>query len=231
MTDAKVEKIYILTYSDRLQQQLDKNHKFTIPVNAETYTRSLKVDYDIRREPGSQKTEARFISTIPEELKLDFVLDGTNTIEGYGYPGMDVQAQVKLLLDTVYYMDGETHRPRFLKVFWGKQIAFPCVMSNLDLNYVLFNADGSPLRVKVSATFLNYRAREANEREQSKASPDLTHHRVFKQGDRLDLFSFKIYQEPKYMLQVARQNNLTSFKRVPVGKEIYFPPFDKSEVS
>ncbi|MEC5143305.1 hypothetical protein [Chitinophaga sp. 212800010-3] len=231
MSDAKLEKIYILTYTDKLQQQLDKGHKFTVPVNAETYTRTLKVDYDIRREPGSQKTEARFISTIPEELKLDFVLDGTDTIEGYGYAGMSVQDQVKLLLDTVYRMDGETHRPRFLKVFWGREVAFPCVMSNLDLNYVLFNADGSPLRVKVSATFLNYMAKEANDREQHKSSPDLTHYRVFKQGDRLDLYSFNIYQDPKYMLQVAMQNQLTTFRRVPIGKEIYFPPFDKSETS
>ena len=55
------------------------------------------------------------------------------------------------------------------------------------------------------------------------------HHRVIKQGDRLDLMTYGIYNDPKYFLQVAKANGLTSIRRLQPGNDIYFPPFNKNE--
>jgi hypothetical protein len=97
------------------------------------------------------------------------------------------------------------------------------------LNHTLFNSDGSPLRAKLTATFLNYKAREERLAEEGQRSPDLTHYRKVKQGDRLDLMSYRIYNDSKYFLQVGRANQLTSIRNIQPGSEIYFPPFAKNE--
>lgn len=212
----------------------DPAKKFVTPINPESFTKNFKIDLDTRRGHGNQGTELRFKSTVPEELKLEFVLDGSGTMEGYGgenttYKDKPVHEQLDDLLQCVYNFDGEIHRPRFLIVFWGSEIDFRCVLSNLDINYTLFNPAGEPLRAKINATFLNYKAREERLAEERRNSPDLTHYRKVEQSDRLDLMTHKIYNDSKYFLQVAKANALTSVRNVPPGLDLFFPPFNKNE--
>ena len=204
--------------------------KFTLSVNPESYTKNYKVEYDLQRGQGNQGTDGRFKSTAPEELRLDFYFDGTNTIEGYANAGKykSVEEELKAFLDTVYNMAGEIHRPRFLQVVWGT-LDFPCILKNLDLNYTLFQDDGKPLRIKVAATFLNYIAQRERVQRERKRSPDLTRIRNVKQGDRLDYMTFQTYGDANLVMQVAKANNLTTFRQLKGGVDLRFPPLDKTE--
>ena len=136
-------------------------------------------------------------------------------MEGYHITsqGKSVKEQLENFKKCVYDFKDTIHRPRFLRVFWGAELNFPCVLSNLDINYTLFNTDGSPLRVKITATFLNYLAQIARMAAERTNSPDLTHYNLSKQGDRLDLLTYKIYNDSNYFLQVARVNKLSTVRR------------------
>lgn len=226
-----LQKFVIRSFANRDFTGEDRDRKFTAPVNPESFTKNLKIDHDVRRGHGNHGTEVTFKSTVPEELRLEFILDGTRTIEGYveEYKNLPVHDQLKKFLKCAYDFDGEIHSPRFLIIFWGSEIDFRCVLSNLDINYTLFNPDGTPLRAKLSATFLNYMAREERLANERQSSPDLTHYRKIKQGDRLDLMAFTIYNDPKYFLQVGKVNSLSSIRNIKPGSELYFPPFDKNE--
>ena len=125
-------------------------------------------------------------------------------------------------------MNGDIHRPHFLKLKWGDGIKFQCILSNLDLNYTLFEPSGDPLRVKVTATFLNFIAQKEREARQRNRSPDLTHSRQIKAGDRLDLMTQKIYKDPAFVTQIARVNGLSTFRTLEPGKELIFPPLNKT---
>lgn len=231
MSDNRLQKLVIRSFANNDFTGEDTERQFTTPINPESFTKNFKVELDTRRGHGNSGTNPGFKSTVPEELKLEFILDGTATMENYvdQYKYMNVHDQLQEFLNCAYNFDGEIHRPRFLIVFWGSEIDFRCVLSNLDLNYTLFNPDGTPLRVKVTATFLNFVARQERLARERKASPDLTHYRKVKQGDRLDLLTFQIYNDPKYLMQVAKANELSSIRKVKPGIELYFPPFDKNE--
>ena len=208
---------------------------FTMPINPESFTKNYAIALDKRTGHGNQGTDPRYKRTEPEELKLEFILDGTQTMEGYGGEDRDMKAmpvheQIIKFLDSVYIMDEEIHRPKFLLLIWGSEIRFRCILSNLDINHTLFNESGKPLRAKLTATFLNYKEREAREAEQKKRSPDLTHYRKVKQGDRLDLMTFRIYNDSKYFLQVAKANALTHLRNIQPNLDLYFPPFEKNEL-
>jgi hypothetical protein len=241
MSDSPLAKLIIYSFEDRNFSDSDKDlekagKKFSVPINPESFTKNFKVDVDIRRGHGSNGTEIRFKSTAPEELKLDFILDGTHTMEGYG--GSDksnpffrkpVTEQLELFMGCVYKYEGKIHRPRFLMLLWGSEIRFRCVLTNLDVNHTLFNAQGEPLRVRLSATFMDYKTRAERIASDKPKSADLTHYRRVKHGERLDLLSSKIYNNPKYFLQVAKANALGSVRRIQPGSELYFPPFEKTE--
>lgn len=209
----------------------DKSKLFTTPVNPESFTKNYKVELDSQRGHGQPSTNPKYKSSAPQELRIEFILDGTNMIEGYTdeYKKLDVHSQLKKLLECVYDISQEIHRPRFLNVQWGSEINFNCVLSGLDINHTLFNPDGSPLRVKINASFIHYVSPEeqAKGKNQGK-SADLTHYKQVKQGDRLDLLTYNVYNNSKYFLQIARVNDLTSVRNLKPGLQIYLPPLDKS---
>ena len=228
----QLKKLEIRSFANR--DFTDEGRKFVTPINPESFSKNYKVELDTRRGHGNHGAEARFKSTAPEELRLEFVLDGTQTVEGYGgenqaYKEKPVHDQLEDFLCCVYHFDGEIHRPRFLIVFWGSEINFRCVLSNLDINYTLFDPGGKPIRVKINATFLRHQAREERLARERCSSPNLTHYRKVKQSDRLDLLTYEIYNDPKYFLQVGQANALTSVRNIKPGRELYFPPFDKNE--
>ncbi|WP_062057011.1 CIS tube protein [Aquimarina longa] len=232
--NGKLAKVLIHIYEEEDFQSNSKVALKTIslPVNPESLTQNYKVELTKQQGQGNQGTGPGYKATAPEELKLDFIFDGTNTIQGYSYNNSkerSVKEQLKVFMDAVYYMNGKIHRPNFLKVQWG-DLVFPCTLSSLDLNYTLFESNGDPLRVKASASFVKYISQKERVAREKKKSPDLTHAEQVKAGDRLDNMAYNIYNDVKYVIQIAKANQLTSFRKVVPGKELIFPPLDKTGI-
>ena len=235
MSDNKgLRKLVIKSYANRDFTGEDPKRMFTTPINPESFSQTYKVNVDTQNGQGNDGSEARYKSTAPEELRLEFILDGTQTMEGYGgensdYINMPVHEQLNGFKKCVYDMDGSIHRPRFLIVHWGSEIDFRCVLTNLDLSFSLFDPDGTPLRVKINANFLRHKSREEIQAESRKTSPDLTHYVKAKQSDRLDLMAYNIYNDSKYFLQVGSVNSIINLRHLKPGLKLLFPPFDKNE--
>lgn len=219
----KLEKITIRPYTDKGKQQAVKP-VFVIPINPETYSQNYKIVTEQRRTGGNQGSAPTYKLTTPEQLKLDFVLDNTGTIEGNLLDGTPVRQQVADLLGTVYYMQGESHRPPLLKINWGELTTFECMLTSLDVNYILFARSGDPLRAKVSATFTQHIEDKKRTRIQDKRSPDLTRIVRISDGDTLPLLCHKHYNDASYYQKVAYVNDLVSVRSVKAGDELKFPP-------
>jgi hypothetical protein len=231
-----LEKLQIYSFTDR-NFSIDAadggtvTPAFIAPINPESFTRNFKVAHDVQRASGNSGQRVTFKFTEPEELRLEFILDGTATVEGYWpeYKTLPVHDQLQKFMDCAYSYNGGIHRPNFLLIIWGSEIKYKCVLKNLDINFTLFHPDGTPIRAKITATFLDYVAEETRLANERRSSPDLTHFRQVKQSDRLDLMTNSIYNNPKYLMQVAKVNTLTTIRKVKPGTELYFPPFDKNE--
>ena len=230
-SDSALSKMVIHSFSDKDFQQEEKDKLFTVPINPESFTRNYKVDLDNRTGHGQPGTQPGYKSSSPEELKVDFILDGTGTVEGYPaqYDKKSVHAQLKAFLDCVYTFNGAIHRPNFVIVIWGSEIRFPGTVSSVDLNHTLFLPNGTPLRVKVSVTFVQSESDKARVAAANLQSPDLTHYHRVQRGDRLDLLTYSKYNDPNYFLQVGRVNNLVTVRKIAPPQELYFPPFAQNE--
>jgi hypothetical protein len=228
-----LNKVIIRVYTDKNTTTVDSTKSFTLPINPEQYSQNFRLEYDSRRGHGRDGSSGRYKSTAPEELRLEFVFDGTNTVQGYAQAGKTVKIQIKEFLGIVYYLDGKVHRPRLIQINWGDYLVFPCYLTNLDINYTLFEEDGDPLRAKLNCTFNKYLDREISQRQDRNSSPDLTHLRLVQPGERLDLMTYEIYNDPKYVLQIAQANGLTSFRNIKsiIGQEVQFPPLQKDDQS
>jgi hypothetical protein len=234
MADSKsgpLSKMTIHSFDKNDFQKEDKDLMFITPINPETFTKTSHIELEMSRAHGRPGTDPKYKSTAPEELKIDFVLDGTKTMEGYveQYKNMEVTKQIKAFTDCVYKYEGKIHRPRFLIIRWGSEVRFPCVLSHMDISYSLFLPNGNPLRAKISATFVRYETPVATAAAARMSSADLTHQRTSQAGDRLDYLTFTIYDTTTYVLQVAKANDLTSIRRLKPGLGLIFPPINKTD--
>jgi hypothetical protein len=226
-----LSKLIIHSFEKNDFKKEDAKLTFTTPINPETFTKTNHIELDTSRGHGQPGTNPKYKSTAPEELKIEFVLDGTKTMEGYveKYKNVEVTEQIRNFTDCVYKYEGKIHRPRFLIVHWGSEIRFPGVLSHMDINYTLFSPNGNPLRAKITATFVKYESEQAIAAAARMSSPDLTHFRTVRAGDRLDLMAFNIYNDSGLLMQVARTNDLVSIRKLRAGQELFFPPIDKNE--
>lgn len=228
-------KLTFHAYMDKnfTDQVPDPYFEFKVPVNPETFTKNYKVELDTRSPHGSSGVAPNFKKIGPQEFKVEFLFDGTNTIEGYlgnktdNGDDVSVQDQLHNFMKCVYEFDGDIHKPHYLIIFWGSEIEFHGVLSNLDVNYTLFDPTGFPIRVKINATFMNYLTDKTRLAKKKNSSPDLTHYKKVQQGDRLDLMTYKIYKDSKYFQKVAYSNGLSSIRNLKVGTNLKFQPLDQ----
>lgn len=243
-SNGSLTKLQITAYSDPEMQKkvegLPGGNDFVTLVNPEKYSQSFRVEYDEEQASGSSAKAMQYIRTLPDALDLEFLFDRTgifkdnpktNLSTGKEDPSAKakedgVDADLRRFKAIVLDYNGDTHKPNFLKIVWGSLI-FECVLFDLNVEYKLFGADGKPLRAIAKAKFKNFTPIAKQVAKEDKKSPDLTHARVVVEGDTLPLMTARIYGDPKYYLEVARVNKLTSFRKLVAGQQILFPPIQK----
>jgi hypothetical protein len=222
-----VEKVVIRPYLTQTKDE-KAGKDFTIPINPETYSQAYKIESKSKSTGGNEGSTPEYKFTTPEQLKLDFTLDNTGTIEGNILDGTPLPKQVESLLNVVYKMQGKSHRPSILQIQWDL-FTFDCVLASIDINYVLFKQNGEPLRAKISATFTQHKDPKLRARKEDKQSPDLTHTVKIAQDDNLPLLSYRNYGDPSLYVQLAYVNRLMSIRSLKTGDELLFPPVRSSE--
>lgn len=205
--NGKLVKVLIHAYSDEeLKKKSNlKPNPISLPVNPESFTQNFKMELNFLKGLD-QRIQMNYNGIKPEELRLDFVFDGTDLIQGYKYNSANksVKAQLEIFLKTVYEMNKTVHKPRFLQVQWGKFL-FPCILSNLDLNYTLFKPNGDPLRIKANATFINYNAQIERIAREGQQSPNLASMRLEKAEDGSDLITEKTFKNSAELIETRME--------------------------
>ncbi len=192
---------------------------FVVMFNPNTYTQKYEVEYEDRQGAGDSGSPQVYGKIKPQEYSFEFIFDGTGTASEV----INVHDAVEEFLTVTGKFDGEEHRPKYLILHWGTLLS-TCVLKSAEIAYTLFNPDGSPLRARVKADFSESIDDTLRVAEERKNSPDLTHVRVIKQGERLALLCQQMYGNPNYYLQVAAFNELNNFRNLEIGQTLLFPP-------
>lgn len=230
--ELKKMKVYAYTNVDLADENLASipgiDNPYTALINPETYSVEIKYEFENAQGQGTTGGSQQFKVKLPEEMSFEFLFDNTGLIDGK--PKENISTEIENFKKFLMDYDGNSHQPRFFKFVWGTDL-FKGRCSALNINYKLFNPDGTPTRAICKVTLKQATDEELRVIEQNDSSPDLTHYRVVHKGDTLPMMCYKIYGNPSYYLQVARVNKLQNFRNLESGTEIFFPPFDKTIAS
>lgn len=223
---AQISKLSFRAYSDHTFESAKYlNKEFLVQFNP----KSLGVDYSITYQEGNgNNARVEFVKAKPSDLTIEFTLDGTGIDTLQESAVTKVKERISDFLEMCKETNSETHEPPFILITYGNLI-YKTRFKGCNITYTLFKADGTPLRAVVKATFLNIKNNVTDEREASLNSPDVTHRRVLAMHQSLIRMSYDIYKRNDLYTEVARANNLDSFRKAALEQNqvIYFPPIQK----
>ncbi|MFK7908709.1 MAG: hypothetical protein AB8B69_26510 [Chitinophagales bacterium] len=227
-------KLTIESYDNENLSGSAKN-KFKALINPASYTHSHSVQNTStgncnKKEGATMPDNDSYTKTSPEVVKFTLIFDGTGAIPDT--TKKTVFESIDKLKDTCYYYNGKIHRPNYLKLKWADNFNrvktgskyFTCQLTSMELSYKMFAPDGTPLRAEASLSFTEFRNSKTIVKAAAPSSPDLTHVRLVRQGDRLAMMCYEIYNDSSLYLQVAKANNLTNFRNIQPGQQLFFPP-------
>jgi len=189
--------------------------------NPEHWQVQSSVSYNTERAPVTNADTPNYEGGNTRKLSFELTVDGT----GASGETREVLADVNALKAIIGF-NGQLHETNRLLIVWGSQI-FSGVHESISVKYTLFRANGTPLRAVVSLSFIEARDSIESLLKLNLASSDLTHIRRVRDHDRLDLMAYQIYDDSRFYIEVADANDLTTFRTLPLGEELVFPPTEK----
>jgi len=233
-----MENKYLTIIGHKSDDNADDNGdlKFVAQVNPSSIKVSHQISYSgDKGEPapaGGQAQEKKsFKKAEAQKVSFELLLDATGVIPGSGTGGDSISKQVEKFKQTCYYYKGEVHEPPHVSIHWNgyslfsyDNIAFLARIESFDVTYTLFTPEGDPIRAKISASFAGTMENDTDAKVRGDESPDLTHIVTVKQGDSLPLLCRDIYGDRQMYHEIARVNQLLSFRHLEPGTELIFPP-------
>lgn len=201
-------------------------NRFEVPINPASFRRKYKTRFNgvaADNAIGRSKPVPKYDRSDPQEVSFDLTLDGTGVVPGT--EGVAVSDQIETLCRIAYSYDGDEHEPNPVEIEWGEGLkGFQGRLQTLEIDYVLFTAEGTPLRATLAMTFIEALTEELEAKEANNKSPDLTHVLMVREGDTLPLMCQRIYNDASKYLAIARANDLDSFRAIEPGTLLRFPP-------
>jgi nucleoid-associated protein YgaU len=218
----KLEKVVVTGYAK--PDYTGQVGSYSLKINPASFSQQFKATYNPNKTTDTAGRVLRYVSIEPQTVSFEFYLDATGVIDGID----DVAGEIAKFRKVAYDFNGTTHSPNYLHVVWGTSLDFKCHLTSLDIEYQLFDPDGTPLRAKLSVSFVQALSAAELALRANKTSPDLTHARIAVAGDTLPLMCYRIYGDSRYYLEVARYNGLTDFRNLRPGTQVLFPPLENA---
>lgn len=227
---AKLKIIRCKIQNGQIKEQSGAANTFEATINPQDYSHTFGLKYSGTGEGsstagalGKSAPVAKFASSEAEKLGFTIVLDGTGVVPDAA--GVTVAEQVDKLRGIAYDYDGDEHEPTPVKVVWGKGLkAFYGRLTSLSVDYNLFHPDGTALRAKIKLDFVEAKTDAEEAREAKRKSPDMTHVIRVREGDTLPLLCQRVYKDVSKYLEIARINELDTFRDLEPNTLLRFPP-------
>lgn len=220
-----------------------------VQFNPEKYTIDKTIEYCEGQPMGASNGSLSFNKIEPEEVSFDFLFDATGvvppakitdgnksiplseTVNGLIEPAIvnpmesvnTVEKELEQFKTLLSGYNGDKHEVSYLKLIWGGYM-LDCRLTKMNIEYSLFRNDGRPIRAKATCTFKGTVSYELMQAKNNQQSADITHIKTYQGDERLSLMAEKIYDSNAHYIQVAKLNNLMSFRKIPNETTLQFPP-------
>src|ERR1051326_509205 len=203
-------------------RNLDTGEQFFVLFNPSEYSFEDASHWADQDKMG-QKPELHYTGGDRKKLTMELFFD---TYEARSDVRQFTQQIAGLLV-----FNNEKHRPPKVELSWGPtapggphaDLPFVCVLETLKQQFVLFLGDGTPVRAKLSVSFLEFTLPEEELQKNEPHSPDLTKIGRASCRDTVSGIAGLFYQDPGKWRPIAIVNNIDNPRRLEPGQVLRIP--------
>lgn len=182
-------------------------------------------DYKLTKEntfaeipiPGLATPPLQYVRGGSRVLSMDVLVDTSDD------PTKNVHTKYVAAVERAMAKDGKLHAPPIVRFVWGPQPKFTGVLTSLEITYLLFHTDGTPLRAKLGLKLKEYRPVTVQLKDVEQSSPDVEKRYVVRTGETLSSISSAVYRDPSHWREIAVANGITDPTDLAPGTVLTVP--------
>jgi LysM repeat protein len=198
-----------------------------VPVlfNPEEYTVNRENHFAQITVPGLQSPLLQFVSGSLQTLELELLVDtleahreGGRTINEAGDDVRILVRRITGLLD----IDRTTHAPPVLLFAWAS-LSFTCVLARANQRFIMFRADGTPVRARLQVTFNEFTNAEVEARQIKRETAGFSKYTEVLPKDTLSRIAARVYGRPALWVPLALANRIDDPRTLAPGQQLTVP--------
>jgi Contractile injection system tube protein len=163
--------------------------------------------------------EAEFTGTRPRELSMTLLFDSWGS--GRSIAG-DVDQLLAWTNPTESSLNSGTPEPPSLTFTWGSNKFFTAYLASAQAGYELFDSDGTPLRAKVTVSFIEIPEKQERQNPTS-GGPTGKRSALVTEDAGLAAIAYREYGRASLWRGLAAANGIDDPFRVPIGTSLLVP--------
>lgn len=196
-----------------------KKPKKTVQVlfNPNQYTINAQNKFREHHIPGLNSPILQFINGEKKTLGMELFFDTyaeKNDVRDY-------TKEITELLD----VESDLHVPPICTFLWGK-VKFRGALESVKQEFTMFLPSGTPVRAKLTVTFVEAIGIISQTQKMSLQSADRTKQKILKQNEQLWMIADEEYEEPEKWREIAKANNIDNPRILKTGTTITIPRLD-----
>ncbi len=198
-----------------------------VPVlfNPEEYTVNREVNFAQTAIPGLSAPILQFVNGNAQTLEMELLVDtheehraGGRSLNSAGEDVRNLTRKITELMN----IDPGTHAPPVLLFTWAS-LTLTCVLGRVTQRFIMFRADGVPVRARLTVTFTEFRNADLEAKEVKRETADYSKFHVWSEGETLSGVAGRLYGNPALWRAVAARNRLDDPRAIPAGAKLIVP--------
>jgi hypothetical protein len=210
----------------------DTAERISVLFNPEEYTLNQDNNFAQVAIPGMRAPILQFVHGNMRTLDMTLLFDTFEKhVEGgrtVNEAGDDVRNLTKKVTDLLN-INPDTHAPPVLLFTWG-DFSFTCVLAKATQEFIMFKAEGIPVRARLTVTFNEYVDAETLASD-PRHTADFTKLHTVKQGELITDIAGNHYENPQLWRPIAIANGIDDPRNITTGQILQVPalPFTVPE--
>jgi hypothetical protein len=197
----------------------------TVMFNPEEYTLNKDINYAQTGVPGLSAPILQFVHGNMQTLEMELFLDTYEAHRENGRTLNRAASDVRVLsrkVTDLMNIDATMHAPPVLLFTWGS-LSFTCVLARASQRFVMFVADGTPVRARLQVTFNEFRNVDLEAKEVKRESANFSKVHVVRQGETLSLIAAQTYGNAALWRPIALVNHVENPRSLEAGSLLRIP--------
>lgn len=201
----------------------DTTKKVSCQFNPQDFSITRKITYKNNIKIGDDASNLEFEGGEAQDLTIPLFFDTTLSGEDVRNSYEELLKMAKIDNDKKNTTTDKGEPPKVM-FMWGGFLSFKAVITQITQKFLMFKANGTPVRAEVSVTFKQIDDEKREEPQNPTSRTEARRTWVIHEGDRLDLIAHKEYGNAAHWKHIAETNDLADPFNLQPGQILKLTP-------